>query len=242
MSFPLFSKHITLSSILYSNSLAHTMRRSSLSLGLFGLAVARPSTSLDSEASAQHHMKRSCSVQDSKDSSECVPFSGAFFNGPSPSTKAAADVQVLEDAFHALAIMQTKYFDIDYGTWTTAIDWTSAFVGTAATGMLATLSTSLTEYDLGGVADFKAIETVVSTYYAQVIMSYFNQDILSIKGQVSHPCRYSELNLGADSRARHTMTCFGLCFSGSRAYNSWGPIPLSIIRGSRWTMQPQPRA
>ena len=160
------------------------MRVFAPSLGLLGLALARPPTS-DPVASAQHHLKRSCFVKGSHQVSDCTSFSGAFIEVSAPSSSSAADVQVLEDAFHALAVLQKNYFDIDYGTWTTAIDWTAAVVGTVVAGMLSTLSTSLTEYDIGGVADFKGIETIVSTYYSQVIMSYFNQDVLAIRGQVS---------------------------------------------------------
>lgn len=96
----------------------------------------------------------------------------------------AADVQILEDAFDALVVLQEHYYEADFGTWPSAIDWTAAVVQTVMTGMLSTLSKSLVSVDLGGFDNWKEKENLISSFYAQVINYYFAQDVLSIRGQV----------------------------------------------------------
>lgn len=106
-----------------------------------------------------------------------VDFSLENHTNPDPST------DVLEEAYSALVVLQRDYFDTDWGTWPEAIDWTAAVAGTVVMGMLTTLTRSLGSVDLDGVNDEKAVENLVSSYYAQVVYSYFSQDILSIRGQ-----------------------------------------------------------
>lgn len=96
-------------------------------------------------------------------------------------------IEVLEDTFNALAVLQRDYFDPDYGTWPSAIDWTAAVVGTVVSGTLTTLSRSLGSVDLGEFDNWKAKENLISSFYAQVVSAYFGQDVLSIRGQVSKP-------------------------------------------------------
>lgn len=95
------------------------------------------------------------------------------------------DTELLEDAFRALVVLQRDYFDPDYGTWPEAIDWTAAVAGTIMTGMLTTLTKALGYIELGGLNDWKARENLISSFYAQTVSSYFSQDILSIRGEVS---------------------------------------------------------
>ena len=45
-----------------------------------------------------------------------------------------ADSEVLRDAFEALKVLQHEYFDVNYGTWPSAIDWTAAVTGTLVAG------------------------------------------------------------------------------------------------------------
>jgi hypothetical protein len=94
------------------------------------------------------------------------------------------DTKILEDAFRALVSLQKEYFDTDYGTWPESIDWTAAVAGTVMTGMLTTLSRALGYIDLGGLDDWKERENLISSFYAQIVSSYFSQDILSIRGEV----------------------------------------------------------
>lgn len=98
---------------------------------------------------------------------------------------ASAGVGVLEDTFDALLVLQQEYYNSDYGTWPTAIDWTAAVAQTLVTGSLTTLSKSLDTIDLGGANEWKAKENLISSFYAQVVGSYFSQDVLSIRGQVN---------------------------------------------------------
>lgn len=96
-----------------------------------------------------------------------------------------ADDEVLEDAYEALEVLQDEFFDADFGTWTSAIDWTGAVVETVVTGMLTTLTKSLKNVSSDGVVDsWKAKENLLSSYFAEVINSYYGQDILSLRGEV----------------------------------------------------------
>lgn len=117
-----------------------------------------------------------------------VPESLLNFTGKAPPPQ--ADVGVLEDAFEALAVMQDSFFDSEFGTWPSAIDWTGAVTETVVSGMLTTLTKSLGAEDLADLGDWKAKENLISYYYAHVVDSYFGQDIISLRGQVStmpHP-------------------------------------------------------
>ncbi|KAK7431243.1 hypothetical protein QQZ08_002284 [Neonectria magnoliae] len=93
------------------------------------------------------------------------------------------DSHVLDYAVEALAVLQDQYFQPDYATWPSAIDWTAAVAGTVIAGMLTTLSKSLASIELTSGTDWKAKENLISSYYAQLVGSYFGQDVLSIRGQ-----------------------------------------------------------
>lgn len=130
-----------------------------------------------------------CPVFGDTNTLDCEPIRESFSNfSPfeAPGSNEAG-VSVLEDTFDALFVLQEEYYSSDYGTWPTAIDWTAAVAQTLVTGSLTTLSKSLDTLDLGGVTEWKAKENLISTFYAQVVGSYFGQDVLSIRGQVIKP-------------------------------------------------------
>lgn len=81
-------------------------------------------------------------------------------------------------------VMQEHYFDSDYNTWPSAIDWTAAVAGTIVTGVLTTLSKSSASTATVMSDDWKAKENFISSFYSQVVGSYFGQDVISIRGQV----------------------------------------------------------
>lgn len=121
---------------------------------------------------------------------DCRPIPGSFLNFnldeheyPNP------ELETLDHAFNALEVLQREYFDTSFGTWPDAIDWTAAVAETVMTGMLTTLTKSLSTIEFDGDWEgnerWKAIENLISSYYAQVVASYFGQDILSIRGQVN---------------------------------------------------------
>lgn len=96
-----------------------------------------------------------------------------------------AETHVLEDALSALSTLQDTFFEPDYATWPSAIDWTAAVAGTVTAGMLTTLSKAINTVDLAGIDDWRVKENVISTFYAQLVGSYFGQDVLSLRAQVS---------------------------------------------------------
>ena len=127
-----------------------------------------------------------CSVLDIESADNCRTFSGGFIDFiPHASTSIVADSGNLEDVFDALAVLQRDYFDADYGAWPSAIDWTGAVVETVISGTLTTLSKSLNILGSSGPESWKAKENLISFYFAQVVNSFFGQDVLSIRGEVS---------------------------------------------------------
>jgi hypothetical protein len=141
--------------------------------GMAVLAVAQSSLDLDF-----------CSVLNTEPLKDCRPFTGAFADlTTQESTTIEADIGILEDVFEALSVLQRDYFDPDYGSWPSAIDWTGAVVETVVSGTLTTLSKSLDAFDSSTKHDWKAKENLVSFYFAQVVNSFFGQDILSIRSE-----------------------------------------------------------
>ncbi|PNY27997.1 Uncharacterized protein TCAP_02066 [Tolypocladium capitatum] len=96
---------------------------------------------------------------------------------------AANGAEVLEDAFYALAVLQDSYFVAVNGTWPSSIDWTGAVVETVVSGMLTTLTRSLSSNNPGSDVDWKQKENLISSVYAQVVHSFFGQDALAIANQ-----------------------------------------------------------
>ncbi|KAF4124967.1 Glycosyl hydrolase family 76 [Geosmithia morbida] len=99
-------------------------------------------------------------------------------------TRPRADQDVFENVFNALEVLQREYYDANYGTWPSAIDWTAAVTQTVMTGTLSTFSRSIDSIPLRGSAQSWADkENLISSFFAQVVGSYFGQDILSIRGE-----------------------------------------------------------
>lgn len=107
-----------------------------------------------------------------------LAFSTKGFKSPT------ANPEILDDAVKALAVLQDHYFEPDYATWPSTVDWTAAVAGTVVAGMLTTLSKSLGLVQLGDFDDWKARENLISSFYAQLVGSYYGQDVLSLRGQV----------------------------------------------------------
>ena len=103
---------------------------------------------------------------------------------------ACSQSQALEDMFNALQVLQKDYYNTDYGTWPTAIDWTAAFAQTLLSGTLTTLTESLRIFEPS--TRFEQKENLLMTYFHQVVGSYFGQDTLSVRGEVFFPLSCSK--------------------------------------------------
>ena len=116
----------------------------------------------------------------------CSPIPETFLSfSQQTSESPPAETKILEDALSALSTLQDTFFEPDYATWPSAIDWTAAVTGTVVAGMLTTLSKAINTVDLAGIDDWRVKENIISTFYAQLVGSYFGQDILSLRGEVS---------------------------------------------------------
>ncbi|KAK3942101.1 glycoside hydrolase, family 76 [Diplogelasinospora grovesii] len=94
--------------------------------------------------------------------------------------------QLLIDTLEALRVMQDKYFQVNAGTWPSAIDWTAAVVGTHVAGALGSLSKGLLESPVTTTCereDFLLRENLVTLYFSQLVAFYFGQDAFSLRNQ-----------------------------------------------------------
>jgi hypothetical protein len=139
-------------------------------------------------ASAEFDSYEDCSVLSVERPSTCQPVPESFLD---PSAKPlitrseAPSIQILDDAYQAMIVLQEEYFDADYGAWPSAIEWTSAVIGTIISGMLTTLTKSYDSLKQQNQTTWAGLENIVSSTYAQVVGSYYGQDILSLRAQVS---------------------------------------------------------
>ncbi|KAF7561363.1 hypothetical protein G7046_g2781 [Stylonectria norvegica] len=148
--------------------------------GLVGFAAIQLVSAIPTHTSARAY----CPVFYAESPKNCLPLPETFLAfSTDPEESPATDIRILEDAFNALVVLQEHYFESDFGTWPSAIDWTAAVAETIVSGMLTTLSKSLVSMDLGGIDNWKAKENLISSFYAQIVGSYFGQDVLSIRGQ-----------------------------------------------------------
>ncbi|KAK3394501.1 hypothetical protein B0H63DRAFT_47786 [Podospora didyma] len=99
------------------------------------------------------------------------------------SNTATPDLQLFEDTFEALRVLQDAYFQPWVGTWPSAIDWTAAVMGTHVTGALQSLSRDLELYYPTLDAGYSAKENAISLYFSQLVSFYFGQDAFSIRNQ-----------------------------------------------------------
>ncbi|KAF4462252.1 glycosyl hydrolase [Fusarium albosuccineum] len=150
-----------------------------------GLASLIATAQLTSAAPSQEKTQQPyCPVIYTKPPTDCHPLPETFLAFSSRAPKPVpAESQILEDAVSALSVLQEQFFEPDYATWPSAIDWTAAVAGTVIAGMLTTLSKSIDTVDLAGINDWRVKENLISSFYAQLVGSYFGQDVLSIRGQ-----------------------------------------------------------
>ncbi|KAG7421857.1 hypothetical protein Forpe1208_v000342 [Fusarium oxysporum f. sp. rapae] len=140
--------------------------------------------SISAAPSREGAHKEYCPVLYNEPPTNCRPLPETFLTFSSkPSDTTPADTQILEDALSALSALQDHFFEPDYATWPSAIDWTAAVAGTVIAGMLTTLSKAIDSVDLAGIDDWRVKENIIATFYAQLVGSYFGQDVLSIRGQ-----------------------------------------------------------
>ncbi|KAF4447427.1 hypothetical protein F53441_9038 [Fusarium austroafricanum] len=145
------------------------------------LTIIEPVSAAPSRESTQ---KEYCPVIYNKPPTNCSTLPETFLTFSSkPLDLPPAGTQILEDALSALSALQDQFFEPDYATWPSAIDWTAAVAGTVVAGMLTTLSKAIDTVDLAGIDDWRVKENIISTFYAQLVGSYFGQDVLSIRGQ-----------------------------------------------------------
>ncbi|KAJ8118946.1 hypothetical protein OPT61_g146 [Boeremia exigua] len=97
---------------------------------------------------------------------------------------------VLHDLHNGLEAMQSSYFSIWLGKYTTAIDWTAAVMATHVSATLASLSRSLA-YTIPGTFDkstnlgveAQMVENEINKYFGQVLTYYFGEDHFAIRLQ-----------------------------------------------------------
>ncbi|KAF2678918.1 glycoside hydrolase family 76 protein [Lentithecium fluviatile CBS 122367] len=97
---------------------------------------------------------------------------------------------VFQELHAALEVMQTVYFSLWLGKWTTAIDWTAAVMGTHLSATLSSLSRSLS-YTMPGTFDMtrkldveaQMVENEINKYFGQSTAYYFGEDYFGIRNQ-----------------------------------------------------------
>ncbi|KAF2622355.1 glycoside hydrolase family 76 protein [Macroventuria anomochaeta] len=97
---------------------------------------------------------------------------------------------ILQDLHNGLETMQSSYFSIWLGKYTTAIDWTAAVMATHVSATLASLSRSLT-YTMPGTFDksknldveAQMVENEINKYFGQIATYYFGEDHFAIRMQ-----------------------------------------------------------
>lgn len=96
----------------------------------------------------------------------------------------------LQELHHGLETMQAEYFDLGLGKWTTAIDWTSAVMGSHVSTALNSLSHSVA-YTMPGTFDkdrkldveAQRVENEINRYFSHSIAFYFGEEAFSIRQQ-----------------------------------------------------------
>ncbi|KAM0258488.1 hypothetical protein ACHAQJ_003827 [Trichoderma viride] len=119
------------------------------------------------------------------DLADCRPPPDTFFNTTiNAFASDKAGIEILEDAFSALAVLQNQYYQIGRNTWPSAIDWTAAVTETVVSGMLSTLTRSLDSVVPGVTPSVReAHENLISSIYDQIVGYHFEQDIVAIRDQ-----------------------------------------------------------
>jgi hypothetical protein len=147
-----------------------------------GLATAIASEPLGRQYCAIYFSENSPPTEcDSRRPTAFLPYK------PVPSARGAAqpNPRILEDAFEALTLLQSEFFRADKGTWPTAIDWTAAVLETGLAGVLTTLTEALDILNFDREKVERAKENLIDSFFSQLVGSYFGQDDVGIRLQVS---------------------------------------------------------
>ena len=91
--------------------------------------------------------------------------------------------QALQDVLDALETMQETYFDTFAGTWTDAIDWTAAVMGTHVTTTLSGIVEGLDLKFEEACTDILRWENLINQYYTQTAFFYFGENAFSLRNQ-----------------------------------------------------------
>lgn len=104
---------------------------------------------------------------------------------PKHSTALKEKSDTLSAIIEAIDVMQEQYFEIWEGAWVTAIDWTSAVLGSYISATLSTLSMSedyMTNSD-SAIMTASLHENLVNRYFSLLTSYYFGQDDFALRGQ-----------------------------------------------------------
>jgi hypothetical protein len=109
-----------------------------------------------------------------------------------PPFSASAATNALQELHNALEVMQKEYFSLWLGKWTSAIEWTSAVMGTHISGTLYSLSHSL-RYTMPGTfskerkLDVEAllVENEINKYFSQSIAYFFGEEYFDLRSQAN---------------------------------------------------------
>jgi hypothetical protein len=88
----------------------------------------------------------------------------------------------LQAVLDAIRVMQDEYFEIFTGAWPTAIDWTSAVLGTHVSATLSSIVTS-TDYSSRACEEVLAWENIVDKYFAHTSIFYFGENAFALRNE-----------------------------------------------------------
>ena len=90
----------------------------------------------------------------------------------------------------ALEVMQSNFFELWQGTWTGAIDWTAAVMGTHVSATLSAITSRKNGVSSSGVEEQTSFieraqrqENLVNRYFTQVTSFYFGENAFSLRTQ-----------------------------------------------------------
>ncbi|KFY19895.1 hypothetical protein V493_07804, partial [Pseudogymnoascus sp. VKM F-4281 (FW-2241)] len=109
-------------------------------------------------------------------------------HGTNPTTVPGGkkDGNTLESLINAVDVMQSNYFQVWAGLWPTAIDWTSAVIGTHIAAAMSTVSSSTNYVIQPGSGDYTQLqkpESVINRLMSHLMGFYFGQDALTLRSE-----------------------------------------------------------
>ncbi|KAF1931098.1 glycoside hydrolase family 76 protein [Didymella exigua CBS 183.55] len=159
-----------------------------VSLGVFTITTAAAHAEQPlSDAPAQVYEARN---RDTLQTHLRTSESAANASTPNAPSYSLYTTSILQDLHDGLETMQSSYFSIWLGKYTTAIDWTAAVMATHVSATLASLSRSLT-YTMPGTFDksknldveAQMVENEINKYFGQIATYYFGEDHFAIRMQ-----------------------------------------------------------